>query len=1153
MKKKYLLTLMMVLASVVAAWAAPRSEQQAATIASRFASKVGWGQAPLKQVALNGLHKGEKAPATGEQKAYYYVFNQTDGKGFVLVAGDDRMPDIIGYSDRQTFELGNLPPQLADYLAAYRATVDAADRGDSRTLENLREAAMPAAITAIEPLLGDIAWNQNTPFNNHCPLMDNGYRCVTGCAPTALAQIMAYYQYPDTLVNTIPAYSFKMYSEQLETEVTMEAVEAGQPIEWKKMLPTYKGASYSEEEADAVASLMALLGKACQVMYGYESAAGTPISQLVDYFGYDPDLAALVSRSGFSLDEWRDIMMGELKAGRPMLLSGHSLGSNPASLSGHAFVCDGVDANGLFHINWGWGGYLNGYFDVTVLNPKGAGIGGSASDDGYDINLGMMIGITPDNHVTDEPIVYNAPQLTLEANQSVTLTKSSRTRIDDTFGLRANMKFSNYGPEFVGKVALGIRESDGSYKPVSKQYSVTIGHNQGFNEYNLEMDYALPVGKTALYLIENKGYGWTRTNAADHYPVTLEATVTQLRLADNHVEAIVESEGTLTAATKGQLNVTVKNNSLTTYLGRLYFYYNQTDACPDAFSDYLPVALEVGEELTRQMEVKPGKQGNFYVWVYDDRGALVGKSEAIPVDKAGVPIFTLESVSANSTSDRVITTLQDKYEVYLNKVYSDSVFFTYAVRNDGADGSLTLQFFNSCTTSGIVSGSSKFQLTHEVPSGETVLYRVPSAVLTPGSINVCMMYGSSQSLSYNKDIYAIDMADGKTRNIFQFNYNGVACPVFYTYRAGLLRDASRHASFAMLDDHQARLVKVDGEAEKWLTIDRLDHGMEGSNVNVTSVSVAPDAFKDCNKLTSLTLGSIVNTIDVGAFNGFNPNAVVYTEQSFDHLPATNVVLNGYCDSLVVSMGNHPWSPEYAFEARSAMADLSSVAQGEYLVQMLPFIDEEQKAKYLSVERIEGGQCCFKETLEPQPNVPYLLRWKQEEGSRVMKAHGVQISPSEGMVETGVDNAALAYCYHSFDKMSHDWFVDEMDEPVLAYYQLAADGSFGQMEVTAMPEDAMRGYLVTSAASEPSPQRLEIVDLADTGIDRMQADGSAEGLQVEMEEGRIVISATAARTVGIYAVDGRLVERVSLKPGVKTAVSLHEGVYLLGNRKVAICR
>lgn len=357
-----------------------RSFRQAREIAERHAAKNG---------AHIGLQSVKRAKVLNKQQSTtssrgYYVFPHDGNCGYTIVSGDDRMPEIVGYSTTDTYSEENMPDGMKHLMQAYEAMATALANGDAKAERCLAEKEALAADSTyrqprVAPLLADIAWGQTEPYNNLCPMYDGQRRTLNGCVPTAMAQLMMYYQYPQTLKSDIPAYQTISY------QLKMPSVAAGERYDWDNMLPQYSGSAYTAEQANAVAKLMYHCGLSADADYGPSSTGAlcTP-NVLVKYWGYDPDVIMFLDRENFSLREWTAILDAELQASRPVFYIGFSTTSG-----GHAFLCDGADGDGLYHINWGWSGWSNGYFDITVLNSDYSGAeSATAPADGYNYGEG---------------------------------------------------------------------------------------------------------------------------------------------------------------------------------------------------------------------------------------------------------------------------------------------------------------------------------------------------------------------------------------------------------------------------------------------------------------------------------------------------------------------------------------------------------------------------------------------------------------------------------------------------------------------------------------------------------------------------------------------------------------------------------------------
>lgn len=306
--------------------------------------------------------------AGADGKNCFYVFNQDKANGFIIVSADDRAHTILGYSNTGTFEYDLLPADIKSWFAGYADQITYLRHSKITTVS--KENA--ARDKEVEPLLGAIQWNQDSPYNDLCPVYDLNSRCATGCVATAMAQVMYYHQWPEQGTGS------HTYSPSILNGGTLTADFGSTSYNWSSMLPKYDDSS-SDASREAVALLMLHCGIAVDMEYSLSSGAtsqAVPYA-LYTYFNYDKGVAYR-ARTNYGCAEWDDIIINEIDNGRPIVALGRS------SAGGHAFVFDGYDRNGLIHVNWGWGGMSNGYFRTSALTPSSQGIGGSTGGFNYD-------------------------------------------------------------------------------------------------------------------------------------------------------------------------------------------------------------------------------------------------------------------------------------------------------------------------------------------------------------------------------------------------------------------------------------------------------------------------------------------------------------------------------------------------------------------------------------------------------------------------------------------------------------------------------------------------------------------------------------------------------------------------------------------------
>lgn len=315
-----------------------------------------------------------KADATAfsltESTDTYFIFNKRSGNGYIIVGADTDAAPVLGYSDTGSFDADNVPDNMKWWLSQYSLELEnyknsSPSKSPVRAMETVQRNPVAPLVTT--------KWNQGDPFNRMTPEI-NGYRCATGCVATAMSQIMRYHKWPERAMGSTPDYDFEF------------AV-----YDWDSMIDDYNNSSeYTDEQADAVALLMRQCGAAVSMQYSpYMSGAYdyNVHKALVENFSYDPSLC-YYQRDYFSLSSWEDMVYIEIAEGRPVYYSGSSSGG------GHAFVCDGYEGDRYFHINWGWGGFQDGYFRLSALNPGSVGIGGG-SGGGYNSMQAIFTGVKP--------------------------------------------------------------------------------------------------------------------------------------------------------------------------------------------------------------------------------------------------------------------------------------------------------------------------------------------------------------------------------------------------------------------------------------------------------------------------------------------------------------------------------------------------------------------------------------------------------------------------------------------------------------------------------------------------------------------------------------------------------------------------------------
>lgn len=710
MRKHTLLLFLLLMAMPVLA--ENRSFRQAREIAERHAAKNG---AHIGQQSVRRAKVLNKQQSTTSSRGYY-VFPHDGNCGYTIVSGDDRMPEIVGYSTTDTYSEENMPDGMKHLMQAYEAMATALANGDAKVERCLAEKEALAADSTyrqprVAPLLADIVWGQTEPYNNLCPMYDDQRRTLNGCVPTAMAQLMMYYQYPQTLQSDIPAYQTQSY------QLNMPSVSAGERYDWDNMLPQYSGSAYTAEQANAVAKLMYHCGLSVKADYGPSSTSAlcTP-NVLVKYWGYDPDVIKFLFRENFSLREWTAILDAELQASRPVYYSGV-----PFASVGHAFLCDGADGDGLYHINWGWSGWSNGYFDITVLNSDYSGTeSATAPADGYNYSCNMIVGIMPDNGVADAPLIVT-PLLTAIENEEVgcELLTTERADTSGSFKLRINAEFGNVEETaFEGYAGVCLEDEKGTCTLLDAReiYLEGMEENGGYYFWPLtfEIDYSFPTGRSRIYQIySTDGETWQQCGNSGKLFYEFDATDTTLRMVEDTLSASLASVDEFVEGYDASFNLTTSTTACREQNVMLYVYGSQTPDKPSEYAQSLYVNIPAKGHVTRRFALCPPSAGDLYVWVCDENGRELVSAQKFVVAESLAPILTLASKHVNTTAGDLETknAYLWGYRTAVPRVNADKAVLTYNVRNDGglcyANARLTSAAFNSSTPDGVYSSQSK--------------------------------------------------------------------------------------------------------------------------------------------------------------------------------------------------------------------------------------------------------------------------------------------------------------------------------------------------------------------------------------------------------------------------------------------------------------
>ena len=328
--KRTILLVFTVFANILLANADPITKAQALSIASKYINK------PI----LSGNSPKTRSSQANEQPAYY-IFTNPNDKKFVIISGESKLNELVGYGDKMIENPNDQPPYFKLFLKEYERVVkEVRAKATTTTLQRPIK-------RKVEPLL-TCKWSQYDPFNKYTPL-SNGQHTPTGCVATATAQVMFYNKWPKNRPQDYIAS-------------TGDDAKKSATYWWDEMKNT-TNEMRTEQSRQAVGVLMYDIGKAVHMRYyikGSDSNLQRACNALRDQFDYT---VRYLDKNFLPANDFLNEVMQEISDGYPVLVVGGP----------HAFVYDGYDEQGLIHTNWGWGGENDGYFDINIVTLNVSG------------------------------------------------------------------------------------------------------------------------------------------------------------------------------------------------------------------------------------------------------------------------------------------------------------------------------------------------------------------------------------------------------------------------------------------------------------------------------------------------------------------------------------------------------------------------------------------------------------------------------------------------------------------------------------------------------------------------------------------------------------------------------------------------------------
>ena len=633
-------------------------------------------------------------------RPYLYAVSIPEQGGYVLVSGDDRFANILGYSKTSLYNEQEMPENKRAWLQGY---IEEMKYLESINYQPTLRKTM-AEKAPIEPLI-ETTWGQSAPYNDLCPL-DNGSRSKTGCVATAMAQLINYhiqhYDAPDSILAQIDGYETK------DLKLKVDSIPAGTRIPDKSLLiNSYrKNTSATDEQKEAVAKLMLYCGTSVLMNYTNSSSGANSDSvpkALISKFGFD-NTAHMIYRDDYTYAIWMDSVYAELAAARPVYHSGHSSGG------GHAFLIDGYK-DGLFHINWGWNGEDNDYYALSVLNPDDDGqVGASSSSDGYTISQKVIIGTQINTGRTREiPICLDTYNIRVE------------TRNDTAFVLFS--AFNETGETHSFNYGIGILDEEGNITLVGKYYAKdNLPHNRGYNTVRRPVLPNVDLANTTQTIVpisREKGttQWYTKLPVVAYVQADYDAegvpSLTLHPAANLTAGEITVPTNKLTRETQ-RVNTTLTNNGEEFY-GNL-FLFASTDETKGKYVSMIGLTALEGSTQEVSIDWTPKNTGTYNLWIAQDtKGEKVLCSSAVTITENpiyagkilvinGISIDGLDADSKQvdpTTGVRTYDIYADKFDgsVRVINISPDTIVCSLKVLFDQYDEATDTYINDTCKTS----------------------------------------------------------------------------------------------------------------------------------------------------------------------------------------------------------------------------------------------------------------------------------------------------------------------------------------------------------------------------------------------------------------------------------------------------------------------
>lgn len=727
--KKYLLLIVSVVVSgfVMAGNVTP---EQAEQVAQQFLNSHRLTAKSQSAERLNMVQHRTTSRRAGAPTAYY-VFNVEQDKGFVVVSGDDRTVPILGYGENGSFDVDNMPENMKAWLQGY---VDQIEWLNAHPETPVATKATRRSQNVIRPLI-QTHWGQDDPYNLFCP-MDGDRRSVTGCVATAMAQLMYYHQYPAQTTMPIPAYTTGTKSMDID-EIGVTT------IPWNDMQKTYTGGE-TDTQREAVALLMRLCGASVKMDYTSDNSGAYSddvVDALQTYFDYDAATEA-VYRDDYRAADWEDMVYEELAQKRPVYYFGSSIGG------GHAFIVDGYDGNGLYHVNWGWNGSSDDYFVLSILAPgNNSGTGASSTADGYSLAQGAIIGAQRNTGVTP-------PKTVVMTTQNIYAETTTINAADNKFTFSFNASFYNWtGESNTFDWGVGVYDGQGTLCDVLQEgTSISLDPNYGYTNRTISCN--IPSswsGKYKIMVVSRKSdtTEWLKNKNSDsnYLEATINNNVMTLKNPTVAMDATMTVSGSLEVGDNVLTSTTITNTG--TYFNKEF--YLRVDG-EDVGGRYLD--LDAQERGTVDISFTPTEAGQkkielgYYTYPQNS-DAVFNVVDTKTVTIAPAKSYTLEF------SEGSVTNASEK------NIYDNKASLRFTVKNTGAeDYNNDIKVFSFKVDGGLLIGQAEKFIPLTLAAGQSTVVNYDMPLSSDGNYWFIVVYKTEGKFIEWFDFESYDELDG---------------------------------------------------------------------------------------------------------------------------------------------------------------------------------------------------------------------------------------------------------------------------------------------------------------------------------------------------------------------------------------------------------